>query len=113
MADLKADVVVVAGGQALLRTELTQVQESLRRCEEERAALAGSVPSSLLSRYERIRGHGNGQAVVPVTNGVCGGCFRRLPPQVALEVRTEQEIISCQFCGRMLYAEKEEPATEV
>ena len=109
---LKEEEAKVRAEQDLLNKELAKVKDELGRSEEERAALAEGVPRDLLGRYERIRGHNNNVAVVSVSNGVCGGCFRRLPPQVALEVRKEEKLHYCQFCGRMLYYENDKPAGE-
>ncbi|MDD5136387.1 MAG: C4-type zinc ribbon domain-containing protein [Candidatus Omnitrophica bacterium] len=36
----------------------------------------------------------------------CQGCFRVLPPQVANEVKMNEEIIFCEYCARILYSEE-------
>lgn len=100
---LAAEEERVRGEQETQRRELARLEAECAGRESERKAAADRVAALNLSRYERIRGGKGGLAVVPIENGVCGGCFRRLPPQLALEVKTGVDIVYCQFCGRMLY----------
>ncbi|UCH85816.1 MAG: hypothetical protein JSW50_09170 [Candidatus Latescibacterota bacterium] len=41
-------------------------------------------------------------AVTHVEDEICQGCFSRVPPQLALEVKNNDQIITCQACGRIL-----------
>lgn len=100
---LAAEEERIRGGQETQKRELARIEAECAVREEERGAAAGRVPAQALSRYERIRGGKAGLAVVPIENGVCGGCFRRLPPQLMLEVKIGPDIVYCQFCGRMLH----------
>jgi hypothetical protein len=111
---LKGEETRVKEQQEELRAELARVEGQLAERQAERAVTSSGVPADILSRYERIRGGKGGIAVVAVTDGVCGGCFRRLPPQLALEVKLSEEIQSCQFCGRILHpaASAENDASE-
>ena len=85
------------------RKELQGLERDLAQRREEREKSVARVPAGLLARYEKIRLNKNGTAVVALEDGICGGCFRRLPPQVDLEIRRGEEIQYCQFCGRMLH----------
>jgi predicted nucleic acid-binding Zn-ribbon protein len=40
---------------------------------------------------------------VGIERGMCGGCHMKLPIQVVLSCRAQQEIVSCPNCGRILY----------
>lgn len=109
---LKSEEARVKEQQDTLRQELTRVEGQLAAKKGDRTGVVGDIAPDLLARYERIRG-GLGLAVVPVAENVCGGCFRRLPPQMGLQVRLGEEIQYCQFCGRIMYpGESEEPRTE-
>jgi len=98
---LRNDEVRVKEQTEDLRKELARVQGQLAERQADRGRMATGIASDLLSRYERT-GLG-GAAVVPVNDNVCGGCFRRLPPQMGLQVRLGEDIQFCQFCGRILY----------
>ena len=66
------------------------------------------IDERLLTAYGRIR-HSvrNGLAVVTVQRDACGGCFNRIPPQRQADVRQGKKLIVCEYCGRILVAEKE------
>ena len=41
--------------------------------------------------------------MVSVLNESCGGCHRRLPPQIVNEVYLNAAIVTCPSCNRILY----------
>ena len=68
------------------------------------------IDERLLSAYERIRRNvRNGLAVVTVKRDACGGCFNRIPPQRQVDIRQGKKIIVCEYCGRILVADPDEP----
>ncbi|WP_462353335.1 zinc ribbon domain-containing protein [Alistipes timonensis] len=68
------------------------------------------IDERLLSAYDRIRRNvRNGLAVVTVKRDACGGCFNRIPPQRQVDIRQGKKIIVCEYCGRILVADPEEP----
>ncbi|MCX7817739.1 MAG: C4-type zinc ribbon domain-containing protein [Kiritimatiellae bacterium] len=77
------------------------------RLERERAEAAADLEPSRVLQYERIRRHVGDLAIVPVDHGTCAGCHMRLPPQTIHNVRRSDQIVACDFCGRMLYSPQE------
>ena len=68
------------------------------------------IDERLLSAYDRIRRNvRNGLAVVTVKRDACGGCFNRIPPQREADIRQGKKIIVCEYCGRILVADPDEP----
>ena len=65
---------------------------------------------SLVNKYERIRKQRGGVAVVAVVAGTCKGCQRNIPPQMANNLLTSNEILSCPNCHRFIYAAEEQQA---
>ena len=90
-----------------IKTLLEGVSERLQAMDRERARLVKDVEPGLVSRYERIRKQRGGVAVVPVILGTCKGCQRNIPPQMANNLLTAQEIMNCPNCHRFIY-----PASE-
>jgi uncharacterized protein len=90
-----------------IKTLLEGVSERLQALEGERARLVKDVEPGLVSRYERIRKQRGGVAVVPVVLGTCKGCQRNIPPQMANNLITAQEIMTCPNCHRFIYAAPE------
>lgn len=83
--------------------EIKGIDERMASLEKERSQLCSNVEKGLLARYERILKAKQGLALVPLVGESCGGCHRVLPPQVINEVRMKDEIITCEFCARLLY----------
>lgn len=65
--------------------------------------LEADLSPQIRSRYERIKGS-RGRAVVPVIHGTCYGCFVSLPTAMASEMTTNEDVRTCDNCGRFLYA---------
>lgn len=75
----------------------------IQQLQQDRAGLAAGVAPAWLARYNRLMENKKDMALVPVDNGGCGGCHMKLPSYVIHEVRRSESIISCNFCGRVLY----------
>lgn len=68
----------------------------------ERTELATHVAAAWLMPYERVFSRKD-VALVPVQDGICGGCHMQLAPFLAHEARKQLSVVTCSFCGRMLY----------
>jgi C4-type zinc ribbon domain len=86
------------GGDAPLTAEF------VRALEKRRTALRDAIPSALLVAYDALGRMGRRPAVVQVRNAHCGGCYLRLPPQLASAIRHRQSLRSCPHCRRLLYS---------
>jgi hypothetical protein len=82
--------------EANLKKELAELQQG-------RAELAAAVEETARARYERLLKSRGENVVVGVHHGVCGGCHMKLPAQVLVTCRSQQEIVTCINCGRILY----------
>ena len=83
--------------------ELAELEEQIARLARDRQGLTPDVPPKVLSAYEQVLGIRDGLALVPLVNDACGGCHRRLPPQVVNQVYLKAEIVTCETCNRILY----------
>jgi uncharacterized protein len=77
-------------------------REKLGTLQAARVVHLDVLPPATRSRYERVHASPAGRAVVPVSKGACGGCFRSLPPQALQEVKRRDRITTCEGCGRLL-----------
>ena len=63
-----------------------------------------TLPAQLASVYNRLAQRSrDGIAVAEVVNGSCSACFMKLRPQMQVEMRTSDRIITCESCTRILY----------
>src|SRR5262249_53951744 len=86
---------VVAREGAEIKNILDGLQARMKELETERERLVVACDRSLVGKYERIRKQRGGLAVVPVVAGTCKGCQRNIPPQMANNLLTGSEILSC------------------
>lgn len=78
------------------------VDEALQHLDDKVAEMEESLPERVRNRYRRLVGRA-GRAVVPVIGGTCYGCFTSVPTALASDADRNQDLRSCQNCGRFLY----------
>lgn len=105
--DLEAKVLVEQ--EARLRADVEQLDARIKKLttdvdalNAQRATVVTDVPSDFLTPYERVRKHKD-PALVPLDHGVCGGCHMTLPPAIAHDTRRRTQLVTCGYCGRLLY----------
>lgn len=87
----------------LLNDREQNLKKELAELSSNRDVLAGAVDASVLNRYERIMHTRGDNVVVDIARGICGGCHMKIPPQVVMSCRAQQELTTCTNCGRILY----------
>lgn len=98
---------VVAREGREIAAVVAEIQGKMKALEVERAEVVARCDRGLVSKYERIRKQRGGVAVVAVVAGTCKGCQMNIPPQMANNLRTADEIQTCPSCHRFIYAEAE------
>lgn len=91
--------------------QLAADRAELARDTAAREIVFATLPAQLASVYNRMAQRSrDGIAVAEVVNGSCSACFMALRPQMQVEVRKGQQIITCESCTRILYVpSKTEP----
>ena len=92
-----------AAAQARLDQESAAIQQRIAELERTRQLMIPDVPPKALTVYERILSLRDGVALVPLMKDTCGGCNRRLPPQVVNQVYLKAQLVTCESCNRILY----------
>ncbi len=70
-----------------------------------------TLPPQMASIYNRLAQRSrDGIAVAEVLGGSCSACFMSLRPQVQVELKTTDVIITCENCTRILYISPEPKA---
>jgi predicted nucleic acid-binding Zn-ribbon protein len=84
--------------------EVERDRAALAEEEARRADVFGTLPDRLAAVYNRLAQRGrDGVAVAEVVNGSCSACFMALRPQMLVEVRRGEQIVTCESCTRILY----------
>ncbi len=79
------------------------IRDEIASLAQNRAEMAAQVDPDWLARYERVFKHTGDFGLVPVDSGSCGGCHMKLPPQLVQDAKRGTAMISCSYCGRILY----------
>src|SRR5256885_1292161 len=90
--------------QAANAAALSALKSKAQHVEMDRKKLAAKVEEDLLSRFERLFASKGDAAVVALEHEVCTGCHMKVTTQTAHRVKNGKEIVSCEQCGRILYA---------
>lgn len=93
----------LAKERARIEGDLAVISEQTAKLERQRQALLPDAPPPALAVYERVLKMRQGVALVPLLNDACGGCHRRLPPQVINLVHLNTDLVTCEACNRILY----------
>jgi uncharacterized protein len=112
---LKSEISVqermAAAGRDSVNRQLVDLEQKAKTLEarlgdlaNERKQLATTIDEDVLYRYERLFSSKGDAAVVAVEHGVCTGCHMKVTTQTAVRAKSGNEIVSCEQCGRILYA---------
>ena len=75
-------------------------EDNIAKAREE---LISRISKPLLYSYEKLKKHYK-RAIVPVKeDNTCLGCFIKLPTSISAKGRTDEKVIYCEGCGRILY----------
>ena len=89
-----------------IEREVATIEEQITDAQRRRHAVVPDLPEPTLDLYERVLKLREGLALVPLLNEACGGCHRRLPPQVVSQVYLKANLVSCETCNRILYVDE-------
>ncbi len=93
----------VASEKPSIEADLQDVESRLQQSEQ-------SLPEDVRQSYERVvRAHGE-EALAPLDEENCGGCFQRITAQMQNEL-VLGKLVFCKSCGRLLYAPEDTPAS--
>jgi predicted nucleic acid-binding Zn-ribbon protein len=85
----------VRNEQSGLEAELQRVSDELQRVEQQ-------LPAEIRLEYERMARARGEDALAPVENETCAGCFQRLSPQTMNNLILGRAVF-CSSCGALLY----------
>ena len=90
----------LAGFDGVMVTDKTAFDKETKH----RATAFATLPPRLATVYDRLSQRSrDGIAVAEVINGSCSACYVLLRPQVQVNVKKGDEIITCENCTRILF----------
>lgn len=91
----------------LAETDEKSIKEE-KKLTTEREKLVPKIDPKIYRKYTRVAKSHNGVGIARVRKSACGACFRKLMPQVVVDVRAMDRYIFCPSCSAILLPELEE-----
>lgn len=85
-----------------MEREIQEERDSLLILEDEKVRILPHISDTVQKLYNRILKAKGDSGVANLVGDICQGCYSRMPPQKAHEIRRNDRIIRCEFCGRIL-----------
>lgn len=85
-----------------------ELQDEVHRLMASAKELTSQLQPPNRSRFQRLLDRKNGVALAAVVDGSCSLCHFELRPHLQQRVRRAEEIITCEYCHRILYLEEME-----
>ena len=101
-AELKTESAEVEKEKAEAHTRTADDEKLLTELRAKQGQLRTQVNDSALAHYDRVMRQRK-SAIAEARDQKCMACFVMIRPQNWEEIRTNQQIISCSSCGRILY----------
>ncbi|MDM7923240.1 MAG: C4-type zinc ribbon domain-containing protein [Pyrinomonadaceae bacterium] len=84
--------------------EVAKAKDEFESESKKRSAVFDTLPAQLANVYNRLAQRSrDGIAVAEVISGSCTACHMALRPQMVLEVKRMNGIVTCESCTRILY----------
>lgn len=85
-----------------LENDLRNTEETLKVIEDEKIRILPHLSQRVRRMYDRILKVKGDSGVANLIGDVCQGCYSRVPMQKAHEIRRNDQILTCEVCGRIL-----------
>ena len=105
-ADLKEAEQAIAAEKKQMQAQYGEKNKKLDAAAAERGEIAKKVPEEVLDLYTRIAKRHQGMAMAEARGEQCRACGMRVLPHTLqlLLSETEEEVLRCEMCGRILYS---------
>jgi predicted nucleic acid-binding Zn-ribbon protein len=102
-ASLKVEREEVEREKDRARRRTAEDEKFLAEARAERTSLFATLTDRTARAYDRIRKKWKGVAVADATEGRCSACNIALRPQYYQDLKTSDQLMLCESCGRILY----------
>jgi predicted nucleic acid-binding Zn-ribbon protein len=83
--------------------DVAKIEEELKGLERAWQEVVMRVKPDILAQYQILLSTKAGIAITEVRGESCSGCYMSIPPQIFVNVKKNESIITCPNCHRMLY----------
>jgi predicted nucleic acid-binding Zn-ribbon protein len=94
---------VIQAEQKQHEDAFARLEEELKAVEQARGEVVSRIQPPVLAQYQKLLVSKAGSAMAEARGESCSGCYMSIPPQVFVNVKKNESIITCPNCGRILY----------
>jgi predicted nucleic acid-binding Zn-ribbon protein len=90
--------------QQVVDAETQKAGIRLQELDRQRLAMSSKIEADVLKLFQKVQSQQvRGNAVVPVQDAVCHGCYVNIPPQMYNELQRCDKLRMCPNCQRIIY----------
>ncbi len=89
--------------QKNIEAEFAKTETELKAIEHSRQDFVTRIQPVVYARYQKLIVTKAGIAITEARGESCSGCYMSIPPQVFVNVKKNENIITCPNCSRILY----------
>jgi predicted nucleic acid-binding Zn-ribbon protein len=89
--------------QKEMEAAFSKIEADLNGVEQSRQEQISRIKPAVFVLYEKLLLSKAGIAIAEARGEACSGCYMSIPPQVFVNVKKNESIITCPQCGRILY----------
>lgn len=90
--------------QQIVDAETESAGKRLQELDKERLKMSAKIDTDVLKLFQKVQSQQvRGNAVVPVQDAVCHGCYVNIPPQMYNELQRCDKLRMCPNCQRIIY----------
>ncbi|MDX1564709.1 MAG: C4-type zinc ribbon domain-containing protein [Phycisphaeraceae bacterium] len=97
-----------------LANRTSEVGQQLEELKRKRESAASEVPDKPLALFNKMADDTEGEAMAPVVREdprrlefTCGGCYMSIPAETINRLFSQEDVVQCTSCRRILFLEKE------
>jgi len=94
---------LLANNKLDLDAAMADTIQEQKELELNRNSLFKKIESNYLDNYETLRNSKGGVGMASIIGSACGGCYSQLPPQTVIEIKENNNIITCPNCSVMQF----------
>ena len=99
----REEEVAIQAEQKQGEAEVAKIEQELKGTEQERQKITSRVQPVVLTLYQKLLATKAGVAITEARGESCTGCYMSIPPQVYVNVKKNESVITCPNCNRILY----------
>ncbi len=88
-----------------LESKAIELDRELGNLKAQKEDVLKLLDKPVYARYTKLKSAMKVVVVAKVSGGICEGCRLQVPPQLVADVKRADQLLTCPYCFRILYAE--------